>query len=79
MAQFKTTHFEVLAAVVHRMSTALNDRMDENSLPLIISNRVLDTVVDQLAREFALDNPLFNETLFRSQCGNFISKENNNG
>lgn len=79
MAAFKTTQFEILTAVVNRISTRLNDSLKEHSIPLIISNQIINTFVNEMCKEFAIDNPRFNETLFRSQCGNHVSKENVNG
>lgn len=65
MAKFKKPHFEIIATVVNRMSGGKT-----------VCNRTLNVLVDQLVLEFATDNPRFNETLFRSQCGSWITKRN---
>ena len=82
MAFFKTKQYEILGAVVNRVNTAI-DQIKQNELPeshlekptrqLMAS--IIGVVVDELRIEFAKDNRLFNETLFRAQCGNLISKQ----
>lgn len=75
MAKFKTPQFEILAATINRVSTHLNTNMREHSLPLIISNQVINVFVSELCKEFECDNHLFNETLFRAQCGKWVDKQ----
>ena len=72
MAHFKTTQFQILATTINRYMNALH------KLPVnhAITDATINGLVDELCREFANDNRLFNETLFRNHCGNYIDKQN---
>jgi hypothetical protein len=74
MAAFKTRHFEVLAAVVNRYSIQFDKQLQAHNLPVNLASGILNSFIDELCYEFHNDNPLFNETLFRSQCGLWIEK-----
>lgn len=91
MALFKTNQYQVLAAVVNRvtqeiMQTDLSDLPDFQFIKPTkrLMCGTVEIIVAELCIEFAKDNRLFNETLFRSQCGSLISNqhaimENNSG
>ena len=88
MALFKTNQYQVLAAIVNRhlYAIAKGEEVDciNNKNAWQIAQKTVNTLIDELCIEFAKDNRLFNETLFRSQCGSLISNqhatmENNSG
>ena len=81
MSQFKTGQFEVLAVCINRTSTHLNTTasLQQPNFMVAVSNIVIDAIVTEFCKEFANDNPLFNETMFSSKCGNYVSKTNVNG
>ena len=80
MAFFKTKQYEILGAVVNRVNQALEqiDETTEIELERLLhqaATKTANIIVDELCIEFVKDNRLFNETLFRAQCGNLISKQ----
>lgn len=81
MARFKTPHFEIIAAIMRQQSEHLDQYQKKDMLPertIQIMQVQLNSIVNAMCREFAKDNKLFNETLFRAKCGDTISKININ-
>jgi len=85
MAKFKTPHFEIIAATIRKSTENKVDEIvkqaawHENTTQnifLACAIKPINELVDQLCVEFTNDNQLFNETLFRAQCGKWISKTN---
>ncbi len=74
MAHFKATQYQILAGVINRQMAQFRkmptNRQTEKTIEII-----MNMFVNELCREFANDNPRFNETLFRVQCGNEIAKQ----
>jgi hypothetical protein len=83
MALFKTNHFRVLSGVVCRVSDEVETARtvaptDIEFVQLEMGHAILNVLVNDMVSELAKDNPLFNETVFRSECGMFISNVNSN-
>lgn len=74
MACFKTKQYQVLSGVIHRQMAKFAQMPKQSQTDRTIAV-VMNMFVNELCREFAKDNPRFNETLFRVQCGNAISKQ----
>lgn len=78
MAFFKQSQYEVLATIVNKFLFAIakgeNDDIN-NKDTWQIAQKTINVFIDELCIEFAKDNRLFNETLFRVQCGNLISNQ----
>lgn len=69
MAHFKATHFDILGTIINRVGehALLDDNMD--------AQKALNAIVDQFVIEFTIDNPRFNESMFRKICGDAINKD----
>lgn len=78
MAKFKTPHFEIIAAVIAKQSNKLDYYQDRQMLTdrtVQIMQAQIEAIVNDLCIEFAQDNRLFNETLFRAKCNTVIQNK----
>ncbi len=82
MSLFKQSQYQIITAVVNRVAYSvleakLSDPMASHPKERTwqMGHQIIESFVDELCIEFAKDNTLFNETLFRAQCGNLISNE----
>lgn len=82
MSLFKTNQYQIIASVVDRITkdiliAQVADELNANQQNMVwaIGHSIVESLVDELCLEFDKDNRLFNETLFRTQCGNFISNK----
>ena len=82
MSLFKTNQYQIITSVINRVADAIvaaqiSDELHLNKQNEIwnMSHQIMESFVDELCIEFAKDNRLFNETIFRTQCGNSISNQ----
>lgn len=82
MSLFRTNQYQIISAVVNRITNDIAIAHMTNELHINnedaiwrMGHQIVESLVDELCLEFDKDNRLFNETLFRTQCGNFISSK----
>ena len=82
MSLFKTNQYQIISAVVNRITADIaiaqvTNELHTNNQDAIwrMGHQIIESLVDELCLEFDKDNRLFNETLFRTQCGNLVSKQ----
>ena len=75
MAFFKTSQYQIITSVVYRIKSdiilaQLSDELNAKQQDTVwmIGDAIMESFVNELCIEFAKDNRLFNETLFRAQC-----------
>lgn len=80
MPFFKCSQYEIIGTVIHRvthdiLTAKINDlgSFDPDNKTWQMGHQIMESFVDELCIEFAKDNRLFNETLFRTKCGTLIS------
>ncbi len=82
MSHFRATQYRIITDIVNRVTQSIQEARVTDNIEIHPKNRtwdmghqIMESFVDELCIEFLRDNKLFNETLFRAQCGNLISNE----
>lgn len=80
MSHFRATQYRIITDIVNRVTQSiLQARVTDTNashpkeLTWDMGHQIMESLVDELCIEFTRDNKLFNEDLFRYQCGNLIS------